>query len=240
VPRLVAAVAATLLACAPQRLLGVRPPKTPDLSGWILLSWVGAAARGFYDARGRSCPALGPGVTDGFLGWWPEDDAEACWHDTADTKVRPGVLELRWRGRVPADGDYEVSSAGYAVRAFGTVLARGSYVGHFWAGADVAVEVASPHCRGAWATELVTARVALPMHREGSFGGWSELPAVPLADCRAGDEVEVRVQLVARANHGQVAVDSFGFSVASDRELGRMFGLRRARALAAAERPPNP
>jgi hypothetical protein len=114
------------------------------------------------------------------------------------------------------------------------VVARGSYAGQFWAGAHVVVEATSPHCTGTWSAELVTAKVALPMHREGRFSGWTELSGVHLAGCRAGDEVELRVQLVGRANHGQVTVDSFGFSVPSDRELGRMFGLRRANEVAAA------
>lgn len=234
------ALAATLLACASQRRIDIRPPKAADLSGATLLSWVGPSARGFYDARGRPCPALGPGVADAFVGWWAEEDDQACWHDTVDTKVRPGVLELRWRGVVPADGSYEVVSAGYAVRAWGTVVARGSYAGQFWAGAHLVVEATSPRCSATWSAELVTAKVALPMQREGSFGGWTELSGVHLAGCRAGDELEVRVQLVARANHGSVAVDSFGFSVPSDRELGRMFGLRPAKEVAAAPRLVTP
>ena len=167
-------------------------------------------------------------VRDSFAGWWANGDDPVCIHDTFDAGVQPATLELRWRGTVPADGDYNVLSAGYAVGTWGTVLTRGSYYGDYWAWARVGVEVESAHCRGKWSLDLAKAKITGLDKRVAGFSGWAEIPDIRVADCRAGDPLDVRVQLVGQSNRGQIAVDGFGFWVTSDDELNRIFGFRSA------------
>jgi len=224
-PRCASALCALLFCCAPRKIY-VHPVGERDLTGVSFLSFALSEVKGFFDPDGRPCKPFAGRVRDSFAGWWAEGDDPACIHDTFDAGIQPAALELRWRGTVPADGSYNVLSAGYAVGTWGTVLTRGSYYGDYWAWARVEVEVESAHCRGKWSLDLAKAKITGLDKRAANFSGWAEIPDILVAGCRRGDTLDVRVQLVGQSNRGQVAVDGFGFWVTSDAELNRMFGIR--------------
>ena len=227
-PRWTSAVLLVLLCCAHPRKIYVHPVGDRDLSGVSFLSFALSEVQGFFDPDGRPCKPFPGRVRESFAGWWASGDDPACIHDTFDSGIQPAALELRWRGTIPADGSYNVLSAGYAVGTWGTVVTRGSYYGDFWAQAQVVVEVESAHCRGKWSLELAKAKITGLDKRIANFSGWAEIPDIRVADCRGGDTLDVRVQLVGQSNRGQVAVDGFGFWVTTDEELNRMFGIRSA------------
>jgi hypothetical protein len=222
----------TLLVCcarAPHRIY-VRPhsEETKDLTGVSLLSYASSNVDGFYDRKGRVCAPFAGHVHEYFAGWWSEDDDPICVHATLDAGLQPATLEMRWTGVIPADGNYDVLSTGYAVGAWGHVMARGSYFGDFWSWARVNVEVKSPHCGDSISRDVGRAAVSLLTERSADFSGWVEIPDLWVAGCKAGDPIEVRVQLVGQSNRGHIAVDGFGFWAARDEELNAMFGFKPA------------
>ena len=227
-PRRAAASLLLLLCCASPRRIYVHPVGERDVTGVSFLAFARSDVRGFFDPAGRPCKPFSGRVRESFAGWWADGDDPACIHDTFDAGIEPATLELRWRGTVPADGTYNVLSAGYAVGSWGTALARGSYYGDYWAWARVIVDVESAHCRGKWSLDLATAKITGLDARTASFSGWAEIPDIRVADCKGGDALEVRVRLVGQSNRGHIAVDGFGFWVTSDEELNRMFGMRSA------------
>ena len=225
-PRCASALCVLLLCCANPRKIYVHPVGERDLTGVSFLSFALSDVRSFFDPDGRPCKPFAGRVRESFAGWWAEGNDPACIHDTLDSGMQPAALELRWRGTVPADGSYNVMSAGYAVGTWGTVLTRGSYYGDYWAWARVVVEVESAHCHGKWSLDLANAKITGLDKRAANFSGWAEIPDILVLNCRGGDTLDVRVQLVGQSNRGQVAVDGFGFWVTSDEELNRMFGIR--------------
>jgi hypothetical protein len=209
-----------------------------DLSGVSFLSYAQSDVRGFFDPAGRPCQPFTGRIRESFAGWSSDGEDPACVHDTLGAGTDAGSLDLRWRGTVPADGSYNVLSAGHAVGTWGTAVARGSYYGDYYAWARVDVNVESAHCRGQWSLELARAKITGRDSRVASFSGWAEIPDIRVDGCRAGDGIEVRVQLIGQANRGQVAVDAFGFWVTTDEELNRVFGIRPAELQPRAQRAP--
>jgi hypothetical protein len=237
-PRPASALLLALLWCAHPRKIHVHPVGDRDVRGVSFLSYAQSDVRGFFDPDGHPCPPFTGRIHESFAGWWADGDDPACVHDTFDSGIDPASLDLRWRGTVPGDGSYNVLSAGYAVGTWGTAVARGSYHGDYYAIARVEVEVRSPHCRATWSLELAKAKITGLDSRAASFSGWAEIPDIYVDGCKAGDEIEVRVQLVGQANRGHVAVDGFGFWVTSNDELNRMFGMRPAELRTPAQRAP--
>jgi hypothetical protein len=219
---------ALLLCCANQRRVYVSPHGERDLSSVSFLVFVSSNVDGFFDAVGRPCTPFPGRVHDSFAGWWSNNDGPACIHRTSDAGLQPAALELRWQGSVPADGSYDVLSGGYAVGTWGYVIARGSYYGDFWSWARVTVNVRSANCNGSWSLDLAKAAITGVETRAADFSGWVEIPDIRVSGCKAGDTLEVRVQLVGQSNRGDIAVDVFGFWAASDDDLNRMFGIRPA------------
>ena len=219
-----------LLSCARPNRIYVRPhdESTKDLTGVSFLSYSHSTVEGFYDGKGRLCAPFTGHVRDYFAGWWAEGDDAICYHGTLESGLQPATLEMRWKSIVPADGNYNVLSTGYAVGTWGDVMARGSYFGDYWAWARVNLEVHSPHCHDSRSFDLARAALTLPAERSASFSGWVEIPDIWVAGCKAGDPLEVRVRLVGQSNRGHIAVTGFGFWAAKDEELDRMFGFRPA------------
>jgi hypothetical protein len=230
--RLAVALLALLVCCARPRRIYVRPyeENARDLSGVSFLSYASSRVDGFYDRKGRSCAPFAGHVREYFAGWWADDDDPICFHGTLESGLQPAMLEMSWRGVVPADGNYDVLSAGYAIGSWGQVMARGSYFGDFWAWARVDVAVESPNCRGSRSFNLARAAISLLAERTADFSGWVQVPDIWVAGCKGGDPLEVRVQLVGQSNRGHIAVDGFGFWAAKDEELNQMFGIRSAPA----------
>jgi len=228
--RLSLVLLALLLSCARPHRIYVRPyaENNKDLTGVSFLSYDSSTVEGFYDRKGRLCAPFEGHVRDYFAGWWAPDDDPICFHGTLESGLQPATLEMRWKGVVPADGNYDVLSAGYAVGIWGHVMARGSYFGDFWAWARVNVEVKSPHCGDSISRDVARAAVSLLAERSADFSGWVEIPDIWVAGCKAGDPMDVRVQVVGQSNRGHIAVDGFGFWAARDEELNRMFGIKSA------------
>jgi len=221
---------ALLVGCAKPRRIYVSPKDDRDLKGVSFLSYSSSRVQGFLDAKGRRCPPFGGRVRDAFAGWWTDDDDPICSHETLEGGTQPAKLELRWSGTVPADGSYDVLSAGYALATFGQVIVRGSYFGDFWSRAQVVIDAESPHCRGNWSTELALAKMTGPYKRSAAFSGWVEIPDIRVVGCKEGDRLDVRVQLIAQSNRGAIDVETFGFWAQTNDELDRIFGIKPAPA----------
>lgn len=211
----------------------LRPDGPRDERGISFLRFADSGVERFTDANGRLCPRLGGRVADSFLGWRSADNDPICIHDTADDGVKPGVLELRWRSEVPADGSYELVSLGYSVGTYGSVLSRGSWMGDFLAKAELRIEAEAAHCTASRSFPLATASVNGPLYRGADYSGWTELPTLLLAGCKAHEPIDVRVRLVGESNRGRIDVDWFGIAAANDDEVNRIFGLRPRAAAAA-------
>lgn len=204
----------------------VRPVAARDLEGVVFVPYASSQVEGFFDPQGRPCPRYDGAIVDFFAGWQSHDRDPICDHDTFDDGAHPASLELRWRGAMPADGAVDLISGGYAIGAWGRVVARGSHYGNYFAWAQVVLEVESAHCRGSWSAQVAKAAVTGIFSRQTEFSGWSEIPDLHLAGCKAGDALEVRLRLGGEANRGRLEVDAFGFSAVAKDELNRMFGLR--------------
>jgi hypothetical protein len=225
-----AGVLLVLLACCarPHRVY-VRPfQDARDLTGVSFLKYASSTVDGFFDRKGRPCTPFAGHVRDYFAGWWAADDDPICYHGTLESGLQPATLEMRWRGVIPADGNYDVLSAGYALGSWGTVMARGSYFGDFWAEARVDINVQSASCSGTWSSDLAIAALSLQGERSADFSGWMEIPDIRVSGCKAGEPLDVRVQLVGQSNRGHIAVDGFGFWAAKDEELNQIFGIKPA------------
>ena len=217
------------LGCARQKLVRIRPVTQRDLSGVIFLPWAASEEDGFFDERGRPCPRFTGEIREYFAGWQSgKEETPICDHDTFDDTTKPAILALHWRGTIPADGAWSVISGGYAVGAWGRVLARGSYHGDYFALARVEFDATSPHCKVEWSKQLALAKITGIYTRGANFDGWVEIPDVTLTGCVAGEPVDVRLRLVGESNRGRIEVDAFGFSTAASSELNQMFGMRKA------------
>lgn len=225
-----AALLFAFVACAGPRRIRIRPAVQRDLRGVVFLPFASSRTDSFFDAEGRPCAPFKGEVRDFFAGWQSGDQDPICDHDTLDHGTRPALLELRWRGKVPADGAFDLISGGYSVGAWGRVVARGSHYGDYLARARLELEVQSAHCRAEWSVVAARAAVTGSFSRAAEFTGWFEIPDTRVAACVAGDELEVRLRLLGEANRGRVEVDAFGFSTLSAEELNRMFGLKPASA----------
>ena len=218
-----------LLCCATQRKVPLRPQTSRDLSSVAFLAFSSSSADGFLDGQGRPCTPMRR-ERYAFAGWSSDEEDPACVHDTFDHGPQQASLELRWRGIIPADGSYEVISGGYSLGAWGYVVARASYHGDYWAWARVIIDVQSASCRGTWALDLAKATITGEATRGRLFSGWLEIPDIPVSGCKAGDGLEVRVQLLAQSNRGAIRVEAFGFWAPSKDELNRLFGIRPRQA----------
>ena len=218
------------LACASVPWRHIRPVDSRDLAGVVMLPFASSQVESFFDARGRPCPPFEGAIVDFFAGWQSHDADPACDHDTFDDGLHSASLELHWQGSVPVDGAVDLVSGGYAIGAWGRAVARGSHYGNYVAWARVVLEVVSPHCRGEWASPLARAAVTGSFSRQVEFTGWSEVPDLHLAGCKAGDPLDVRVRLMADSNRGRIEIDAFGFSAVAGDDIDHVFGVRPARA----------
>jgi hypothetical protein len=212
-------------ACATPTMVRIRPG-TRDLRGVTFLSYAASSADNFFDAQGRPCPGYDGAVRDYFAGWQSRDKEPICDHDTFQDGIRPAVLEMDFKGRIPSDGALELISSGYSVGAWGSVQARGSHYGDVVALTRVEIALRSPHCEGHWGQEVAKTAVSGPSIRGKEFFGWIEIPDLHLSGCKAGDPVEVALRLVAESNRGHIAIDAFGFSTSSADELKQIFALK--------------
>jgi hypothetical protein len=217
---------APVLACAHSQENWVTPVSGADRPGVPYLRFAGSKVSGFTDTDGKSCqPIPASKVHRGVLGWTSTGDDAACTHDTQYEGLAPAILELRWAGEVPADGNYEIDTFKYTVKTRGEVVARGAWVGDAFAVAGLVIEVRSPHCALSWSTPIVTEASYGPWVRGREFHGYREIPALFLSGCRAGDALDVRMRLWANTNRGRIDVEAFGFEPWSDEDATRLFGL---------------
>jgi len=221
------AMLALCAACAPtQRRMQVRPD-VRDERGVSFLPFASSQAERFAAPDGAPCTGYGGHVKDNLIGWQaPTPEDSACSHDSLYDGVKPGVLELRWRSEVPADGNYQLVTLGYAVGAWGRVVSRGSHYGDYFAKAQVTIEARSAHCAATWAKQLALAQVTGPSDRQANFSGFVDIPDLAVSGCRAHEPIDVWLRFVGEANRGRVDVDWFGFSASNDGEVHRIFGLR--------------
>jgi hypothetical protein len=221
-----------VLGCAGPRKVRIRPVTQRDLSGVIFLPFAASEVDGFFEEHGQPCPRFNGEIKEYFAGWHSGKEEEPiCDHDTFDDTIKPAMLTMRWHGTVPADGGWSVVSGGYAVGAWGRVLARGATRGDYFALARVVLEAKTPHCQAEWSEQVALAKITGSYTRGAAFSGWIELPDLKLAGCVAGDPIDVRLRLVGESNRGRIEVDAFGFSTAAADELNQMFGVRPAVAL---------
>jgi hypothetical protein len=221
-------------------MVRIRPAKERDLTGVVFLPWSSSAVESFFDKEGKLCARFDGQVRDYFAGWQSSDPSEpACDHDTFDDGLHTAILELRWHGNVPTDGDWDVISGGFSVGAWGRVQARGSYYGDFVARAQVVLDATSAHCSAQWSSSLAKAAVTRAEALARDFTGWTEIPDLHLSGCKAGDPIDVRIRLVGDSNRGRIEVDAFGFSTLNNDELNRIFGVRRGSGSTAAAASPR-
>jgi hypothetical protein len=227
-----AALLALLLGCTGARPMRVRPVATRDLTGVVFMPFASSRAEGLFDPHGRPCGPYDGTIVDFFAGWQSHDPDPICDHDTFDDGMHPASLELRWHGAVPGDGAFDLVSGGYAVGAFGRVVARGSNFGDYVAWARIDVEARSPHCHALWSSELAKAKLTGIYARQAEFTGWWEVPDTRMTGCKAGDPLDIVVRFAADSNRGKIEVDAFGFSAVARDDLNHMFGVRAAAAAA--------
>jgi hypothetical protein len=208
------------------RRVHLRPSGERDERGISFLRFTSSGVERFTDANGRLCPRLDGRIRDNLLGWQSANNDPVCIHDTVDDGVKPGVLELRWRSEIPADGSYDLVTLGYSVGTYGTVLSRGSWMGDYAAKAELHIDAQAAHCGASRLFPLATAEVNGPLYRGAVYSGWTEIPNLILAGCKAHEPIEVRVRLVGESNRGRIEVDWFGIAAATDEEVHRIFGLR--------------
>lgn len=217
---------ASSLACAHAQDTWITPVHDADRPRVPYLGFAGSKVTGFTDTDGKSCQPVRE-VSSGLIGWTTIGDEAACSHDTQFEGMGPAVLELRWTGDVPADGNYELDTFKYTVKTLGAVVVRGSWNGDAIAVASLIVEVRSPHCSLSWSTPLAAEASSGPWMRAREFHGYKEIPPLFLTGCRAGEMLDVRVRLFAKTNRGRIDVESFGFEPWSDQDARRLFGLVR-------------
>jgi hypothetical protein len=204
----------------------LQPKQDEDRPKIPYLTFMGSNIVGFTDADGRSCrPFAGHQAARGMLGWKSDGGDAACSHDTQYEGVGTATLELRWNGRIPSDGAYELNTFGYTVMTRGEVVCRGGWTLEAMAVANLVVEASSPHCSLFWSTPLATAMSFGPETRATPFTGYKEIPPLQLGNCKAGEVLDVRTRLIADANRGRIDVDSFGFQLMSDLDARQLFGL---------------
>jgi len=190
------------------------------------LRFAGAKVSGFTDTDGKSCQSFPASqLQRGVVGWTTTGDDAACTHDTQYEGLAPAILELRFTGEVPADGNFELDTFKYTVKTRGEVVARGGWVGDAFAVAGLIVEVRSAHCGLAWSMPIATEASYGPQLRAREFHGYKEIPPLFLSGCKAGDALDVRMRLWASSNRGRVDVEAFGFEPWSDFDATRLFGL---------------
>src|SRR6185437_15175272 len=87
----------------------IRPPTIRNLEHVVFLPYAGSDARELFDKDGKVCPKYDGAVRHYFAGWVNDPtDEPLCDHDTFQDGLKPAVLELRWRGPIPADGAYDL------------------------------------------------------------------------------------------------------------------------------------
>jgi hypothetical protein len=219
--------AALALACVQQNKW-VKPVPEKDRPPALYLAFAGAKSTGFTAPDGRPCKSFASQPAgNGILGWDSQDKSEtACSHDTLHEGVGKAVLELRWAGQLPKDGNYEVNTFGYTMRTLGEVACRGGVnAADTFAVATLVVEVRSAHCALTWSTPVASAFAYGPWTRTMPFYGYQEIPPLQVDDCKGGDTLDVRARLEAAANRGRVDVDAFGFTTGSYSDALKLVGL---------------
>jgi hypothetical protein len=221
------------------KLIRIRPPMERDLTGVVFLPYATSSVESFFDKDGELCRGYDGKVKQGLAGWQNDGGDPTCDHDTYEDGLHPARLVLAWQGPVPTDGSWDLLASGYAVGAWGRVVARGSYFGDFFAWARLEVEAKSAHCHAEWSLLLGKAGVTGNWSRMRDFSGWNEIPDLKLVGCKGGDELKVSLTINTDVNRGRIEIDAFGFSVLKADELNQIFGVRRGSsdAAGAASRP---
>jgi len=173
-------------------MVRIRPVTQRDLSGVVFLPFDSSKVDGFFEMHGRPCPRLrgrNPRTfsPDGSPATKRNRSAD---HDTFEDTLRRPPSSCAGAGTIPAEGAWTVVSGGYAVGAWGRVLARGSYHGDYFALARIELEAKSPHCH-ANGRALALAKITGIYTRGRTFGGRDSGRAA--GGCGAGDAIEVRL-----------------------------------------------
>jgi len=225
-PRLLVIALACGAACSHAQDTWIHAEQGADRPDVPYLAFAGSRVTAFTGADGKSCPVVSEHrVTRGLIGWISYDNDPACSHDTQYEGNGTAVLELRWTGSVPTTGNYELDTFGYTVKTSGEVVVRGAWASESFAIARLVVEIRSPHCSLAWSTPLAAESSYGPESRVAPFYAYQEIPPLFLTDCREGDTLDVRTQLVANTNRGRIDVEAFGFKAYSDWDAQHLFGL---------------
>jgi hypothetical protein len=228
-----------VVACTPSRKRVMVRPAGTDERGVEFMRFESSLVERFVAPDGKACAPWNGHVKEDLIGWQaPDPDDPACSHDTLTDGISPGVLELRWKKMVPADGSYDLVTLGWSVAAWGWVSSRGSHYGDYVAKAEIVVEAHNPGCSAKWSQNVGEAQVTGPIERHANFSGYAEIPDLVLKQCKGGAPLEVSVRLVGEANRGRIEVGWFGFSAVKDEDANHIFGLR-ARPAGIAESPPR-
>ncbi|HEY2029992.1 MAG TPA: hypothetical protein VGH20_12380 [Myxococcales bacterium] len=175
---------------------------------------------GFYGMDGKPCVAAKSGVL-----WEAEQTDATCSHDTLYDGIHDAELMLRWKGVIPKDGDFEIETFDNGLRVWVDVASRGGWNSDSSADVTVVLEARSEHCSLTWMDSVAHVASFGPEVRDRHYGGFREVPTLRLVSCKAGDPLEVRVGLVAKANRGRIEVDSFGFRAGNAYDASRVVGL---------------
>ena len=215
-------LAFALLSCASTTTDLTNPEyKEKDLATW--LSFAGSRATSFTAADGTACAPVGRKFT--LLGWESDHKEPACSHDTLYEGVKTATLDLAWKGEIPRNGDFDLSSFDNGMQLWVDVVGRGTWVGDSVADARVVIEARSSHCGFTWNDPVAHVATFGPETREAPYGGYRQLPPLRLFHCQQGDPIEVHVAFTAQVSRGRVDVDSFGFHAASVYEADHVLGL---------------
>jgi hypothetical protein len=187
------------------------------------LAFDSSGATRFTAASGKPCGPVGSSFR--LLGWESDSSDPACSHDTMYEGVATATLDLRWKGTIPKDGEFDLTSFENGLRVWVEVVSRGAWSRESFADAKVVAEARSEHCSLSWTEPLAHAATYGPELRATPYGGYKEVPPLRLSGCKAGDALELHVDLVADVTRGHVDVDSFGFRGSSKHDADRIFGL---------------
>jgi hypothetical protein len=218
--RTLPAIALVCVACAQGSAGTLRLAEKNDAA---FLPFDSSGATHFTAAGGKACGPVGASFR--LLGWESDSADPVCTHDTMHEGVATATLDLRWKGTIPKDGEFDLTSFENGPRIWIEAVSRGAWSRESFADVSIVAEARSEHCSLSWTEPLAHAVTYGPELRATPYGGYKEVPPLRLSGCKAGDALELHVGLVADSNRGRIDVDSFGFRASSTYDADRIFGL---------------